>query len=206
MTITFAQLALYASALFILFMTPGPVWVAVLARGLSGGFRAVIPLAFGVAVGDVLWPLTAIFGVGYLVSVYADFIVILKYVGAFVFLLMGVFLIRNADKQIGSNSALTTPGMWAGFLAGLLAVTGNPKAILFYMGILPGFFDFGNLTGLDITVICIVSLVVPFCGNICLALFVEQLRSFLSSPEAVRRTNIWAGIALVLVGIVIAVL
>jgi threonine/homoserine/homoserine lactone efflux protein len=29
----------------------------------------------------------------------------------------------------------------AGFLAGLAAILANPKAILFYMGMLPGFFD-----------------------------------------------------------------
>jgi threonine/homoserine/homoserine lactone efflux protein len=206
MTITFTQLTLYAGALFILFITPGPVWVAVMARGLSGGSRAVIPLAMGVAIGDVLWPLTAIFGVGYLVSIYADFIVVLKYLGAVVFLLMGYFLIRNADKQIGSNSALTAPGNWAGFAAGFLAVLGNPKAILFYMGILPGFFDFSVLNTVDIVAICVVSLIVPFCGNMCLAVFVGQLRSFMATPSAVRKTNIGAGFALVFVGIAIAIL
>lgn len=206
MTISLTQLALYAGALFILFVTPGPVWVAVLARGLSGGFKSVIPLACGVALGDAVWVLVAVFGVGYLVSLYADFIQVLKYFGAFVFLLMGWFLIRNADKQIGADSALTARGFGAGFLAGLLAVTGNPKAILFYMGILPSFFDFGTLSGVDIVVICITSLIVPFCGNMVLAAFVEQLRSFLSSPIAIRRTNIWAGIALILVGVAVAVL
>jgi threonine/homoserine/homoserine lactone efflux protein len=53
MTITLTQLALYAGALFILFMTPGPVWVAVIARSVSGGFKSAIPLAVGVAIGDI---------------------------------------------------------------------------------------------------------------------------------------------------------
>ena len=30
----------YAGALLILFATPGPVWVALLARAMSGGFSA----------------------------------------------------------------------------------------------------------------------------------------------------------------------
>ena len=54
--------ALYVGALLILFLTPGPVWVALTARALSGGFHAAWPLAFGVVVGDVLWPLLAILG------------------------------------------------------------------------------------------------------------------------------------------------
>ena len=40
-----------------------------------------------------------------------------------------------------ADSRLTRPGRWAGFAAGVAAVIGNPKAILFYMGVLPGFFD-----------------------------------------------------------------
>jgi threonine/homoserine/homoserine lactone efflux protein len=31
--------------------------------------------------------------------------------------------------------------MWAGFISGVLIILGSPKAILFYMGVLPGFFD-----------------------------------------------------------------
>lgn len=52
----------YGVALAILVATPGPVVVATVARTLSGGMRAAMPLAAGVAVGDVLWPLLAIFG------------------------------------------------------------------------------------------------------------------------------------------------
>ena len=60
MTISWVDAALYAGALFILFLTPGPVWVALIARAMSGGFRAAWPLAMGVVVGDVIWPLIAI--------------------------------------------------------------------------------------------------------------------------------------------------
>ncbi|MGR3567612.1 MAG: LysE family translocator, partial [Pseudooceanicola nanhaiensis] len=51
MTITPSEIALYAGALVILFFTPGPVWLALTARALSGGFNAAWPLALGVVVG-----------------------------------------------------------------------------------------------------------------------------------------------------------
>jgi threonine/homoserine/homoserine lactone efflux protein len=70
---------------------------------------------------------------------------------------MGITLIRHAGVRIQENSALLRPGTWAGFMAGIAVILGNPKAILFYMGILPGFFDLGALTGLDIAVICAIS-------------------------------------------------
>lgn len=127
----------------------------------------------------------------------------LKWVATLVFLLMGVMILRNADKTIASDSRLTRPGMLAGFLAGLAVIIGNPKAILFYMGMLPGFFDLGALTGPDIVAICLLSALVPLLGNLVLALSVGQVRRLMTSPRALRRTNIVAGCLLILVGLVI---
>lgn len=205
MTITLTQLALYAGALFILFMTPGPVWVAVIARSVSGGFKSAVPLAFGVALGDILWPLVALLGVSYLVSLYADILVAFRYAAAFILCLMGAALVRWPDKVFSENSTLTKPGMWAGFIAGFAAVIANPKASLFYMTLLPSFFDFNQINRYDMIAICALSFVVPMGGNLILASFVDQMRRFLASPEAVRRTNIWAGIALIAVGLIIAI-
>ncbi len=206
MTLGIPELALYAGALLILFLTPGPVWVALVARAISGGFQAAWPLALGVVVGDVLWPLLAIFGLSFMVSVYAGFLDILRYAGAIIFIIMGVLLIRHADRALSTDKRLTRPGMWAGFLAGLLVILGNPKAILFYMGVLPGFFDIALVTGWDIFAICLLSAVIPLFGNLVLAVMVGHVKRFLASPKAVRRTNLGAGTALILVGIAIAFL
>jgi len=54
MTLQASDLALYAIALLILFLTPGPVWVALLARAIAGGFQAAWPLALGGALGDAI--------------------------------------------------------------------------------------------------------------------------------------------------------
>lgn len=203
MSISLTQLALYAGALFILFITPGPVWVAVIARSVTGGFKSAVPLAFGVAFGDVLWPLVALLGVAYLVSLYADILVLFRYAAAFLLILMGAALVRWPNKILSENSKLTTPGIWAGFIAGLAAVIANPKASLFYMTLLPSFFDFTRITKWDMVAICATSFFVPLAGNLTMAVFVGHMRSFLASPDAVRRTNIYAGIALILVGLVI---
>ena len=203
MTITPVEMLLYAGALFILFLTPGPVWVALLARAMSGGFNAAWPLALGVVVGDVLWPLIAILGVAWIVDQVSWFMTALKWIAVVMFLGMGVALIRSAGKKLSENTALTRPGMWAGFVAGLIVILSNPKAILFYMGVLPGFFDLTRVTGWDIAVICGLSLLVPLLGNLILAAFVDRARALLRSPDALRRLNLAAGWMLIGVGIVI---
>jgi threonine/homoserine/homoserine lactone efflux protein len=188
----------------ILFITPGPVWVAIIARGLSGGFSAAWPLAVGVAIGDLAWPLAAIFGLSWIVAAHEGVLDGLRWVAVGIFLLMGWLLIRHADRPIGSDSRLTRPGRWAGFAAGVAAVIGNPKAILFYMGVLPGFFDLRSVTGPDIAAILAVSVFIPMTGNLIFALMVDRIRSVLSSPVALRRLNTGAGILLIVVAAVIA--
>lgn len=203
MTITYADLALYAGAVFVLFMTPGPVWLAMTARTLSGGIPAAWPLAAGVVIGDALWSLLALLGLAWLVAAHAGVMVALRWVAAGVFVGMGLLVIRNADRGIGDDARLARPGRWAGFAAGLAAILGNPKAILFYMGMLPGFFDLAGVGGVDVGAIVAVSMVVPFVCNLIFALLVERARRLLATPNAMRRANLVAGALLVAVGGVI---
>lgn len=200
MTISAYDLWLYALGLFALFITPGPVWVALTARALSGGFRAAWPLAVGVTIGDILWPMLAILGMGWLVQHVDGVLTALKWVAALTFLVMGVLIIRKSGAAVGADSRLTKPGMWAGFVVGVAVIIGNPKAVLFYAGILPGFFEIGNLTWPDIAVICAMSAAIPLIGNLALSWFIAQARAILSSPAATRRVNLAAGGLLIAVG------
>jgi threonine/homoserine/homoserine lactone efflux protein len=203
-TVGAGDLALYAGALVVLFLTPGPVWVALIARALAGGFAAAWPLAVGVTLGDALWPLAAIFGLSWITSVWAGFMAAMKWVAVAIFLVMGWGLIARADRAPGADSRLTRPGRWAGFAAGVAAILGNPKAILFYMGVLPGFFDMSRLARPDIAAIVGLSMAIPLAGNLLFALSVDRGRRLVSAPAALARTNRIAGAALILVGVAIA--
>ena len=203
MTVTLRELLLYAGGMAALWAVPGPVWVALMARSLSGGFAAAWPLAVGVALGDIFWPLTAILGLSWILSVYGEFLSLLKWVAALIFLVMGIGLIRSRPEALTASSRLTKPGLWAGFAVGIAAVIGNPKAILFYMGVLPVFFDLSRVTPIDIVAILAVSMAIPMIGNLALAAFLARARALLSSPKALRRMNIGSGLLLIGVAAVI---
>lgn len=206
MTASPADLALYAIGIFLLWLTPGPVWVALTARALQGGFGAAWPLAVGVSLGDLLWPLLAILGMAWVLDAWPGALEALRWVAALTFVVMGALVIRKAGAPLGADSRLTRPGWGAGLAAGIAVILANPKAILFYGGMLPGFFDLGSLTGADIALILLVSVAIPLGGNLLLAALVGRARAFLASGAAVRRTNLVAGALLVAVGCAIPLL
>jgi threonine/homoserine/homoserine lactone efflux protein len=205
MTITSAQLFLYFGALVILFLTPGPVWIAIIARTVSGGVKSGFSLVLGVSLGDLLWPIMAYFGLGLLISLYSDILILVRYMAAIILVIMGIQTILASRKGIKANDDLTKSGFFAGFTAGLIAVTANPKATLFYLTLLPSFFNFGEIGLTDLAIISGISFAVPMLGNILMILFLAKAKTFLSSPSAVRVTNIISGILLVVVGIVIGI-
>ena len=62
MCLSISELTFYAFGIFVLFLTPGPVWIAIISRSISSGLKGAAPLAAGVAIGDIIWPSLAIAG------------------------------------------------------------------------------------------------------------------------------------------------
>lgn len=199
-TLSLSEIGLYSFALLLLFITPGPVWVALIARSLKSGFAGAWPLALGVAIGDLCWPALALLSLGQIVSLHGDLIFWLRYIAVAVFVGMGIGLYLTPVHPLQAESKLTKEGVLAGFLAGLMVIIGNPKAMLFYIGILPGFFDVSRLQIADIAVIALISALAPFTGNLILGLAVGRARQLISSVSARRRLNQGSGIILIAVG------
>ena len=204
MTITSGQITLYFGALIILFLTPGPVWIAIIARTVSGGSKSSISLALGVSLGDMLWPIIVFFGLGFLISLYSDILLVIRYFAAAILAIMGLQIILKRNYISKENDRLTKAGFFSGFSAGFIAITANPKASLFYLTLLPGFFDFSKINLFDLAIISVISFSVPMIGNLFLIFFLERVRFFLSSAKAISTTNLLSGISLIIVGIVIA--
>jgi threonine/homoserine/homoserine lactone efflux protein len=164
-TVTAGQLAAYAGALAVLVATPGPVVAALIARSATGGVRAAVPLATGVAVGDVAWPLAAMLGIGVVSGAWAGFLTVLRYAGAAILVWMGVSLVRKAGALAAAGRGPGREGGGAGVAAGVTVIAGNPKGMQFYAGVGPGWVVVRALTVADVVVICHVAAAVPLHSN-----------------------------------------
>lgn len=89
-------------------------------------------------------------------------------------------------------------------MAGLFVGLGNPKTILFFMGLLPGFFHIASLTPLDVAVITLMSGGVLLVGNILWAISAHHARLLLATPRLRARIDRISGGTLIGAGAYIA--
>ena len=161
---TFESGIALALATLVFACIPGPGISAVVAQSLARGFKAGAGFTLGLALGDVCYLLTALFGMGWVASQIGPYFVVLKWAGAAYLVYMGVkcWTARpNFDPQPECAASARTG---RSFLAGLCVTLGNPKAIAFYCGFLPGFVDMASLTGTDVALV--MGIIVPIIGTV----------------------------------------
>ena len=207
------ELYFYAFAMFILFLTPGPVWVVLLARIFSNGWSGGLPLACGVIIADFTWSFLAVISISSISEAVPSITKTLTWVAAGFFLYLAIKLWLKPSYDLNNiklskvSSKLKFNSIYLeSFMTGLLVNFSNPKAILFYISIMPGFFVLNQLTNTDAVIIASISALVPFIGNIILITLVSPVRQLMQSPSAQKKLNQISSILLLIVAVMILVL
>ena len=207
------ELYFYAFAMFILFLTPGPVWVVLLARIFSNGWSGGLPLACGVIIADFTWSFLAVISISSISEAIPSITKTLTWVAAGFFLYLAIKLWLKPSYDLNNiklskvSSKLKFNSIYLeSFMTGLLVNFSNPKAILFYISIMPGFFVLNQLTNTDAVIIASISALVPFIGNIILIALVSPVRQLMQSPSAQKKLNQISSILLLIVAVMILIL
>jgi len=207
------DLYFYAFAMFILFLTPGPVWVVLLARIFSNGWSGGLPLACGVIIADFTWSFLAVISISSISEAIPSITKTLTWVAAGFFLYLAIKLwlkpsydLNNIELSKVSSKLKFNSIYLESFMTGLLVNFSNPKAILFYISIMPGFFLLNQLTNTDAIIIASISALVPFIGNITIISLVSPVRQLMQSPSAQKKLNQISSILLLIVAVMILVL
>ena len=207
------ELYFYAFAMFIFFLTPGPVWVVLLARIFSNGWSGGLPLACGVIIADFTWSFLAVISISSISEAVPSITKTLTWVAAGFFLYLAIKLWLKPSYDLNNiklskvSSKLKFNSIYLeSFMTGLLVNFSNPKAILFYISIMPGFFMLNQLTNTDAVIIASISALVPFIGNIILIALVSPVRQLMQSPSAQKKLNQISSILLLIVAVMILVL
>ncbi|MGB7401322.1 MAG: LysE family translocator [Arcobacter sp.] len=189
----------FASAIFLLAITPGPGVFATISRALASGFSNAAFVVLGIVLGDIIFLLLAIFGLNAIASILGDFFILVKYLGGIYLLFLGYKILTSKEKDTDVK-AVQELSWKKNFITGLLITLSNPKVILFYLGFLPTFVNLQTLSTLDIVII---SLIVTFVlGGVMLfyAYSASGARNLFKSKKSKRNMNIVAGSVMITAG------
>ena len=132
------NLLAFALASALLIMVPGPSVLFVVGRSIALGRRAGILSVVGNTLGTVPAVVAVAFGVGALISASLVAFTILKLAGAAYLVWLGVHAIRHRHD----HAAETPPAdasAWKLLRQGFVVGATNPKAIAFFVAVLPQF-------------------------------------------------------------------
>ena len=145
-------------------------------------------------------------GLAALASAFAGVFVVIRYAGAAYLLYLAWKLwtappLAPQAAVMGKHETGEGSGL---FLTGLAINLGNPKAIAFFLALLPSVIEFDSLGLLAFTELAAVIAVIV-CGVCAAYVFLAaRMRRLIASPRAIRLVNRGSGVAVAGAAVVIA--
>lgn len=133
----------YTVVAFFYITSPGPAVILAIVNGLKANMKVVILSSFANILGLFILSTASILGLGVLVKTSATLFMIVKLIGAFYLIYLGIkFFRNNTALQVNENVSKELNRSYKSYFTEsfILAVT-NPKPILFFTAIFPQFLD-----------------------------------------------------------------
>ena len=177
--------------------SPGPGIAAVIARGLAHGMKGTPAFIAGFLAGDLVWFGIAATGLAALARTAATLFVAIKWAGVayLLFLAWKLWTAPAARVEVQGEDDGRQHG-WRAFLASFLLTLGNPKAILFFLALLPTVVDLTTLNLVSIVEISLAMCLVQPAVLVVYALLAAKARTLFTTPSAVRKLNRTSGAAM----------
>ncbi|WP_300544072.1 LysE family translocator [Maricaulis sp.] len=200
------NLLLFAGALLVLFVTPGPGIAAMIARTLDAGPWHAAMYGVGILTGDMFWFTLAVTGLSALATQLGAFWLAAKLVGV-------AYLSWMAYRAFWSawTGARPRPVFRAGskrswaatYVAGVAMPLSNPKPIVFYLTLVPAFVPLAEITPLTYALMLAIMAVLAVLTAGAYIAGAHRARQWLVTPTVRRGADIvtgcvMAGIALLL--------
>jgi threonine/homoserine/homoserine lactone efflux protein len=134
------RLALFALAVLLLALTPGPVWIYLISRTLTQGRRAGYFSLIGVMVGVAMHLLAAALGLSALLLALPAAFNVIKLAGAAYLLWLAWSTLRGGGFSFTPQPLDPVPDAVL-FRQSLTASVVNPKVAVFYLSLFPQFVD-----------------------------------------------------------------
>lgn len=149
--LTLEGFAVFASAFALVVAMPGPAVFAVIGQALTARTSALMAFIFGIVAGDIIWFTSAVFGLVFIIERFSLAFFALRWLGAAYLLYLAVSFWRTQslltlDADVREKAQVRVS---RAFLSGLLLCLGNPKAMVFFLVLMPSAVPVASLSLLD---------------------------------------------------------
>jgi threonine/homoserine/homoserine lactone efflux protein len=192
--------AVYALAV----ATPGPGIAAIIARSLAHGFKGAPAFVAGFLVGDFVWFAIAATGLAALAKTAATVFIAIKWAGVAYLLFLAWKLWTAPAKSVAVTEGDDRQHGWRAFVASFMLTLANPKAILFFLALLPTVVDLTTMNALTFIEISIAITIVQPLVLFSYVFLAARARRIFTTPSAVRRLNRSSGVAMAGAAVVVA--
>lgn len=186
----------FTAATVILLIIPGPTVLLVVSYALGQGWRAALPMAIGVALGDFTAMTLSMLGVGVLLKTSAALFTALKWTGAAYLALLGVKLWRAGGALQATPRAGDARAMRMAAHAWLVTCL-NPKSLTFFVAFLPQFVDPSADFASQMAIFIATFMGLAFANAMGYATLASRARGFVQSETAVGVVNKMGGAILI---------
>ena len=176
--------------------SPGPGIAAVVAQVLGRGLRAAPAYVLGILTGDLILFAAAALGLAAVAQAYVGVFTLIKWAGVLYLLHLAWKMWTSPVSPVAAEAAKAPISHGQLFMSGLTLTLGNPKAIAFFVALLPSILDVDRLTAAGIAeVAALIVLILPTVLMV-YAIFAHAARGFFRSVSALKALNRVAGTAI----------
>ena len=189
----------------VLCLTPGPAVLFVVSCGLARGGRAALWGNAGILSANTFYFIVSAFGLGAVLLGSHELFTFVKYAGAAYLVWLGIQTIRGAGLAIRTDSdARPAEHRWRMLARGFVLQAANPKALLFFVALLPQFIDIHRTIAPQMLILAVTSAAVEFVILAGYGYFAGRAAALAREARFVRATNRASGGLLVATGTLLA--
>jgi threonine/homoserine/homoserine lactone efflux protein len=197
---------LYCGLYAVAIATPGPGVIAIVARALGSGFKSVLPATLGILVGDLTLMSLSAFGLALVAQAMGQLFLVVKIAGGlYLFYLAYKYWTAKVEESGEIVPQSTGHDFKRGFIAYLGLTLGNPKAIAFFVALLPVAVNPRALNVIGYLQLVAATLVLIPAITLGYAALAARLSHFVASRKARRRINKGAGAVMACAGVAVMV-
>lgn len=148
-------------------LSPGPAVFYTVSQGVRGSLRRTLPSAAGILTANGIYFALSATSLGAIIAASAQFFTIAKWIGAAYLIYLGVKALRSANSMhsvaLGGEPAQQGRDLRNVYLGALTLQLANPKALLFFLALLPQFIDPSIPVVPQMLILAATSMVPEFC-------------------------------------------